>query len=88
MNGIHRLSDELGTTYNSDNDSVRLYDNIEAYSPRRITMLTSEEMGELITFYLDGCCPVCFSEMPDGDIICDSCFSDAATKRSVAYTYP
>jgi predicted amidophosphoribosyltransferase len=57
-----------------------LYDT-RAYSPRRLAVLSSAQMYELVAYWLNGLCPVCFTEIPKGDTICDDCLKKAVSAR-------
>ena len=76
--GLHHLSDDMGVEFHGDN--VVLYD-IRAYSPRRLVVITPEEIAALLSLCADGCCPVCLEEIAQGDIICNDCLEDARTAR-------
>jgi len=80
MEGIHRLSDELGAKYDDSGVAIILYD-IRNYSPIRKMTLTTDEMQELYSMWCDGCCPVCLTEIPLHDVVCDNCHRDAAMVR-------
>lgn len=75
---MHDLSDDMGAEFHGDN--IVLYDT-RAYSPRRLVVITSEEMAVLLPLYTDGCCPVCLEEIPEDDIICDECLENARNMR-------
>ena len=75
---IHRLDDETGVEL--DGGNVTIYDT-RAYSPRRLTVLTSEEMQTLIALYTGGCCPVCFEEISQGDVVCNEHLEEARNNR-------
>jgi hypothetical protein len=66
-----------------DGGFVTLYDT-RAYSPRRITVLTEEEMESVIKIYTDGLCPVCLEEIALNDVICDGCFEQVKQARPPA----
>ena len=74
-----KLSDNKGTIWNDD-DSVELYD-ISNLLAKHITQLTAEELQELTRLCCDGCCPVCFEEIPLNDVICDDCLQHAKVAR-------
>lgn len=82
---IQKLSNETGVEF--DGGDVILYDT-RAYSPKRVLTLTYDEMCKLVTLHTDGCCPVCFEEIPMGSIICDECLSDARTYRRLTINHP
>ena len=75
---LHKLSDSMSAEF--DGGNITLY-NTCAYNARRIVIITSEEMRELLTLYIDGCCPVCLEKIPQGDIVCNDCLEDARTAR-------
>jgi hypothetical protein len=76
MEGIHRLSDELGAKYDDSEVAIILYD-IRSYSPIRKMTLITDEMQELYNMWRDGRCPVCLTEIPLHDVVCDNCHRDA-----------
>ena len=78
---LYKLSNSMGAEF--DGGNIVLYDT-RAYSAKRITVLTSEEMRALLTLYTDGCCPVCLKEIPEGDIVCDDCLEDARNMRRLS----
>ena len=80
---IHRLSDDLGATYDEKDGSTVLWDT-RAYSAQKGERLEPVEMNELMTLYTDGCCPICLDEIPQGDIVCDSCLDDALRNRNAS----
>ena len=44
---IHNLSDELGAVWTGDG-GVELYQNLDAYTPQRVTVLTEGEIAALL----------------------------------------
>ena len=79
---IHKLSNETGneTGVKLQDGKAILYD-MRAYSPRALIVIESEEMQALITLYTDGCCPVCFEEISQGDVVCNECLEAGRTNR-------
>ena len=75
---IQQLSKDTGIEL--DGGEIILHDT-QAYSTRRILVLTDEEARGLVTFYTGGCCPVCFKEIPEGDIVCDECLEAGRNNR-------
>ena len=75
---IQQLSNDTGVEL--DGGEIVLHDT-RAYSTRRILVLTDEEVRRLVIFYTDGCCPVCFEEIADGDVVCDECLHEARNNR-------
>ena len=83
QDNIHKLSDNLGATYDEKDSSIVLWDT-RGYSVRRVESLAAGEVNELMTLYVNGCCPVCLIEIPQGDIVCDSCLDDALRNRNAS----
>jgi len=46
-----------------------------------IAVLSSDQIYALVTYWTDGLCPVCFTEIPDGDVVCDDCCERAVSRR-------
>lgn len=78
---LHKLSSNMSVEF--DGGNVVLYDTC-AYNPRRLTMITAEEMAALLPLYTDGCCPICLEEIALHDIICDDCLERARNMRRLA----
>lgn len=77
---IHDLGFDTGVTYKASEDALVLYD-MRAYTPRRLVVLSSDQMLELVAYWLDGLCPICFTEIRSRDTICDDCLMRAVSKR-------
>ncbi len=75
---LHKISDGLSV---DDSGTITLYDT-GAKNPRLIVELEDDEMQALIEWYTDGICPVCFVGIPEGSVICDSCFDRAQTRHA------
>lgn len=78
---LYKLSSDMGAKF--DGGNVILYDT-RAYSPRRLTVITAEEMAVLLLLYTDGCCPVCLKEIALYDIICDDCLENTRRMRRLS----
>lgn len=76
---LHKLSEQ--TSVELDGGNVVIYDT-RAYSPKRETTLTVDEMSELILLWTEGLCPCCLREIPMNDVICDECFECAKRART------
>lgn len=74
-NETYKLGSELGCLYLSG--AVCLYD-IRGYSAQRITSIADEEMEQLTAWYYEGRCPICGTDIADGEIICNECYQQAS----------
>lgn len=77
-NNLYRLNNELSVEI--DGGHIAIWDTRD-HSPIQVTTITSDEFMALQKLYLDGCCPRCWEEIPQDDIVCDSCFQQAQSKR-------
>ena len=80
--GINKLSDDLGASVDEHTDGAVLHDNLQAYSPRKITVLTDDEMWALVDWWIDGYCP-CGNEIPLGHYLCRDCMNEAVTNQGI-----
>ena len=74
--GISRLSDDLGISYDEKTEGCILYDNLSAYSPRKVLVLTAAETWALADYHLDGHCK-CGQEIPQAHYVCRTCLDEA-----------
>lgn len=77
---IHDLGFDTGATFKASEDALILYDT-RGYSPRRLVVLTTDQMNALVAYWQDGLCPVCYTEIQGRDTICDDCLKTAISNR-------
>ena len=81
MDKIHDLGFDIGVTYKAAEDALIFYDT-RAYSPRQLVLLITDQVYELVVYWLDGLCPVCLTEISKKDnLICDDCLKKAIENR-------
>lgn len=78
---IKRNGKGLAVEFKENGDTtifVILDENFSKDTTVEPIVLDYSEMAELATLSQDGLCPICYDEIPDGNIICNSCLEDAA----------
>ena len=76
---IHKLNDDLGAVWDG-RGGVELYQNLDAYTPTKVTGLSDGEIIELWRLFADGCCQVCLDDVPQGHHLCQRCATKEAAK--------
>ena len=72
---LHHLSDRLGATA-TDGDAT-IYDTGGAAAIAKVT-LDAGEMWGLVTYWLDGYCPICSDPVNQGHHLCRDCAANEA----------
>jgi len=68
-----RINDALSVDYQAG--IVTLFQESSSFA------LSDEDTQQLILWYVQGMCPICFDEIPLNDEICDKCFDKAKAAR-------
>ena len=85
-NDTIKLSADLGVDANEKNSTVTLYDT-RAYSAKKTTVLTYDEMHSLQEWYNADLCPVCHCSINHSQVVCDTCFNEAKQYRELYGAY-
>jgi len=76
---MYDLGFDIGVSWEPSQDALKICDT--SADARILVVLTSDQMNELGAYWHDGCCPVCLTEIPLYDVICDECLDRAKDAR-------
>jgi hypothetical protein len=78
---VHNLGFGMGASWEPSQDALKICDT-SAETPKSMVILSSDQMNELTSYWLDGLCPICLVEIPLNDVVCDDCLDKAARRRN------
>jgi len=78
---LHRIDDDLSVDFNDDQGTIGLYDT-RAYTPKLQMTLTGLQIWDMVQAWLDGCCPVCGTQIPANDLLCGDCLCRAINQAA------
>lgn len=69
---MYNLGFGKGAAWVASEDTLTIYDTTTD-AAESLIVLSSDQMHELVTYWHDGYCPICFEEIPQGHQICQDC---------------